>query len=105
MYRHHDDSATAIDKFNKELNELSVSLNKTKGQFYCLGDFNVNLLNVFNKNAVCRYTNMLLSCNSRCLIDVPTPVTSISSTLLDHIYTDHNSNLAVSGILTTSDLK
>ena len=53
--------------------------------FYCLGDFNVNLLNVPNKDAVRKYANMLLSCNSQCLIDVPTRVTSISRTLLDHI--------------------
>ena len=40
--RHPDDSATAIDKFNEEFNELLVLLNNTKCPFYCLGDFNVN---------------------------------------------------------------
>ena len=56
------------------------------------------------KIAVRKYANMLLSCNSRCLIDVPTRVTAISRTLLDHIYTNDKSNSAVSGVLTTSDL-
>ena len=46
VYRHLDDSATAIDKSN----ELLVLLNYTKCPFYCLGDFNVNLLNVSNKD-------------------------------------------------------
>ena len=104
MNRHPDDSATAFDKFSEELNELLVLLNNTKWPFYCLGDFNVNLLNVSNKDAVRKYANMLLSCNSRCLIDVPTRVTSISRTLLDHIYTNDKSKSAVSGVLTTSDL-
>ena len=87
VYRHPDDSATAIDKFNEEFKELLVLLNNTKCPFYCLGDFNVNLLNVPkpNKDAVRKYANMLLSCNSQCLIDVPNRVTSISRTLLDHI--------------------
>ena len=104
MYRHPDDSATAIDKFNEDFNELLVLLNNTKCPFYCLGDFNVNLLNVSNKDAVRKYAYMLLSCNSRCLIDVPTRVTATSRTLLDHIYTNDKSNSAASGVLTTSDL-
>ena len=104
MYRHSDDWATAIDKFNEEFNELLVLLNNTKCPFYSLGDFHVNLLNVSDKDAVRKYANMLLSCNSRCLIDVPTRVTSISRTLLDHIYTNDKSNSAVLGVLTTSDL-
>ena len=52
VYRHPDDTATAIDKFNKEFNELLVLFNNTKCPFYCLEDFNVNLLNVSNKDAV-----------------------------------------------------
>ena len=47
---------------------------------------------------------MLLSCNSRCLIDVPTRVTATSRTLLDLIYTNDKSNPAVSEVLTTSNL-
>ena len=104
MYGHPDDSAIAIDKFNEEYNELLILLNNTKCPFYCLGDFNVNLLNVSNKDAVCKYANMLLSCNSRCLIDVPICVTATFRTLLDHIYANDKSNSAVSRVMTSSDL-
>ena len=47
---------------------------------------------------------MLLSCNSRCLIDVPTHVTATPRTLLDHFYTNDTSNSVVSRVLTASDL-
>ena len=47
---------------------------------------------------------MLISCNSRCLIEVPTRFCASTSTLIDHIYTNDKMNPTASGVLTTSDL-
>ena len=36
VYRRPDNSATTIDKFNKEMNELFLTLNMSKRPFYCI---------------------------------------------------------------------
>ena len=47
---------------------------------------------------------MLISCNNRCLIDVPTRIGPTSSTLIDHLYTNDVTKPVVSGVLTNFDL-
>ena len=44
MYRHAITTASAIDNFKDSLNEILISLNNTKKQYYCLGDFNIDLM-------------------------------------------------------------
>ena len=61
-------------------------------------------MNVSSKDAVRRYANMLISCNSRCLTDVPTRIGRTCSTLRDHIYTNDLTKPSFSGVLTNSDL-
>ena len=104
VFRHPDNSATTIDKFNQEMNELFLTLNMSKRPFYCLGDININLLKISKNDAIRRYASMLISCNCRCLIDVPTRFCASTSTLIDHIYTNDKMNPTASGVLTTSDL-
>ena len=86
----------AIDDFNANLNILILSLEKP---FYCVGDFNINLLKIYAPDEIRRYTNMLLSCNCRCLIDV----TETSKTLIDHIITNDKQRTVTVGVL-ISDL-
>ena len=57
VYRHPDNSTARIDRFTDELNELFFMLNNNKSPFYCVGDFNVNLMNISSKDAVRRYSN------------------------------------------------
>ena len=102
LYKHPDDSTAGIDKFT---DELFISLNNSKNPFYCLGDFNVNLINISSNNAVRKYANMLISCINRCLIDVPTRIGPTSSTLIDHLYTNDMTKSVVSGVLTNFDFK
>ena len=104
VYRHPDNSATIIDKFNQEMNELFLTLNMSKRPYYCLGDININLLKISKNDAIRRYASMLISCNCRCLIDVPTRFCASTSTLIDHIYTNDKMNPTASEVLTTSDL-
>ena len=88
LCRHPDNSATTIDKFNEELNELFFVLNKSKSPFYSIGNNNINLLKISKNDAICRYASMLISCNCQCLIDVSTRVCASSGTLVDHVYTN-----------------
>ena len=44
VYSHPDNLATTIVKFNKEMNELFLTLNMSKHPFYCIGDIDINLL-------------------------------------------------------------
>ena len=104
VYRHPDNSAATIDKFNKEMNELFLTLNMNKRPFCCLSDININLLKISKNDAIRRYASMLISCICRCLIDVPTRFCASTSTLIDHIYTNDKMNSTASGVLTTSDL-
>ena len=100
VYRHPENSTHAIDDFNANLNMLILSLEKP---FYCLGDFNINLLNIYARDEIRRYANMLLGCNCRCLIDVPTRVTETSKTLIDHVITNDKQRAVTTGVL-ISDL-
>ena len=104
VYRHPDNSATTIDKFNKEMNELFLTLNMSKRPFYCIGNINVNLLKISKNDAIRRYASMLISCNCRCLIDVPTRFCASTSTLIDHIYTNNKMNPTSSGGTGTKNL-
>ena len=79
---------------------LILSLEKP---FYCLGEFNINLLNIYARDEIRRYANMLLGCNCRCLIDVPTRVTETSKTLIDHVITNDKQRAVTTGVL-ISDL-
>ena len=72
LKRHLDNSATTIDKLNEELNELIQTLNKSKIPFYCIGDININFLKISKNDAIRRYASIIMSCNFRCLMDVPT---------------------------------
>ena len=104
VYRHPDENTVSIDRFSNEFNELLLSLNCEKKEFYCVGDFNVDLMKITNKHAIRRYASMLLSCNCRCLIDVPTRVNSSANTLIDHIYTNSKKNSLKSGVLSNIDI-
>ena len=104
VHKQPDGSTAGIDSFTNELNKLCFILNNNKSTFYCAGDFNNNLMNLSSKDVVRGYANMLSSCNSRCLIDVPTQMNQTFSTLLDNIYINDLTMLILSGVLTNFDL-
>ena len=79
---------------------LILSLEKP---FYCLGDFSINLLNIYARDEIRRYANMRLGCNCRCLIDVPTRVTETPKTLIDKVITNDKQR-AVTTVVLISDL-
>lgn len=90
-------------QFIRSLECLLFQIEKDKVDYMLLGDWNMDLM---------KYDNHTVSLNSvtrsfalKQLIDVPTRVTSSSSTLIDHIYTNCPQKFIQSGAfdLTTSD--
>ena len=103
-YRHPNESASSIDAVNERINEVLLSLNNSKKTFYCLGDFNINLLKISNLETVRKYANMLISCNCQFLINFPTRITASSQTLIDHIYTNDKKQSIYSRLLSDAYL-
>ena len=63
IYRHSDDPGPGIDKFNEEVNDLFLNINKNKGTLYCVGDFNIKFLKLSDKAVIRRYAITLMRCN------------------------------------------
>ena len=104
IYRHPDNSSPGLDKFNEEINDLFLIINKNKSTLYCVGDFNINLLKLSDKAVIRRYASTLLSCNCRCLIDKPTRIGPSSSTLIDNVYSNNKSEPVAAGASTNANL-
>ena len=102
--RHPDDSGLGIDKFNKEISDLLLTINKSKGTLYCVGDFNINLLKPSDKALICRHTSTLISCNCQYLIDKSTWIGPSSSTLINHIYSNDKIEPVATRVLTNANL-
>ena len=58
MYRH---SHQNITLFQKKMKHALHNLNKSKGIYYIVGDFNINLLNSNNNTVIKSYSNMVYS--------------------------------------------
>ena len=104
IYRNPDDSGSGIDKFDEEINDLFLTINKNKGTLYCVGDFIINLLKLSYKAVICRYASTLMSCNCRCLIDKPVRIRSSSSTLIEYIYSNDKIEPVTAGLFTYANL-
>ena len=61
VYSHLEENAVSIDRFSDEFNKSLLSLT-VKKEFYCVGDFNVDLMKITNKRAIRRYTDMQIRC-------------------------------------------
>ena len=95
MYRHPIATASVVDNFKDSLNKILISLNNSKKQYYCFGDFNIDLMQISTNDSIRRYAHMLLSCTCLSLIDLPTRISLTSKTLLDHISAPTTSHLNV----------
>ena len=91
IYRHPRSNKLFTDQLNKTLEQLKPS------KVYLIGDMNINLSPIFdvsnndsNVNSANEYVNMLASNGYFPLITLPTRVTAVSSSIIDHIITnDH----------------
>ena len=96
MYRH---SHQNITLFQKKMKHALHNLNKSKGIYYIVGDFNINLLNSNNNTVIKSYSNMIYSQGCLPIITQPTRITENSSTLIDHVYTKNTTKEMNSFIL------
>ena len=99
VYRHPRSGPRDIEKFCESMQDIFDILNKKKRPFYIMGDFNIDQLKISKKKNIRQYANMLLGSMCKCLIDLPTRVTSKSKSLIDHIYTNDIKHRINSGIL------
>ena len=99
IYRHPRSNVKLFtDQLNKTLEQLKTS------KVYLIGDMNINLSPIFdvsnndsNVNSANEYVNMLASNGYFPLITLPTRVTAVSSSIIDHIITNDHKNINFSG--------
>lgn len=91
IYRHpRNDVEIFLETLNKNLENLK------NNKVFLVGDFNINLDSSSGNisNSTSAYVNMLTSNGYYPLIHIPTRVTDVSSTVIDHIMTnDHTHNI------------
>ena len=105
IYRHPRSNVKLFtDQLNKTLEQLKNS------KVYLIGDMNINLSPIFdvsnnnsNVNSTNEFVNMLASNGYFPLITLPTRVTTVSPSIIDHIITNDHKNIIFPGII-KSDL-
>jgi len=85
IYRH---PSNDIHSFTHNLSETLHYLSNSKLPFFICGDININLLQQDTVLSVSNYVNTYNSYNCLELITKPSRITTTSSTLIDHIYTN-----------------
>ena len=85
-YRH---SNTEIDKFNKYINRVMAKISKENKLVFCMGDFNVNLLNYNVHTHTNDFSNTMISHYLLPHILHPTRVTDHSATVIDNIFSNN----------------
>ena len=95
IYRHPNNNLT---NFTNQLHNIIKSFNPNKYDLFLFGDINIDFMKANFHPETDEYLNMLLSHGLLPIVTKPTPITSHSATLIDHIYT----NSSISHI--TSDI-
>lgn len=82
--------STNVNEFCTEFQDLCSCLITTADMILCMGDININVLNV-NSNTVQTYLNVIESFNFSQLINTPTRISNSSFGILDHIIVSDSS--------------
>ena len=95
---------TNIKEFNKILNSTLDSISKDKtlkkaNEIQLIGDFNINLIQYETHVPTNEYLNTLLCHGQLPMITLPTRITPVSSTLIDHISTNLKHDFYDNGII------
>ena len=97
-YRHPN---TEIDKFNKYINRVMANISKENKLVFCMGDFNVNLLNYNVHTHTNDFLNTMISHYLLPHILHPTCVTDHSATVIDNIFSNNTVYETTSGNIIT----
>ena len=91
------------NEFINNLEESLISLIPVSDEIICLGDFNVNLLDLNSPN-VLNFYNIIDSMGLKQIITTPTRITSKSLTLIDIILISEDLNYSDCGSTSVSDI-
>ncbi|VDI73723.1 Hypothetical predicted protein [Mytilus galloprovincialis] len=80
-----------IDEFEKEIEKA----NELELEMIIMGDINIDFTGGCLNN---KWENLLLTQSIVQLIDTPTRITSTSSTIIDHVYTNHPENIVETNV-------
>ena len=86
-------------EFHKAFERVLDNLNNKKILYYIGGDFNIDLIKHETNNLITQFVDLTYSLSCTPLITQPTQVTSTSTTLIDHVYTNNAVNAGKSFIL------
>ncbi|XP_031331265.1 uncharacterized protein LOC116181009 isoform X1 [Photinus pyralis] len=86
------------DVFLSELENSVVSVLPITDEIVCLGDFNINMLNLNNRDTL-KYTTMIDFFSLKQIIQEPTRVTRTTSTLIDHILVSEGKVIIECGVI------
>ena len=82
--------------------DIFCQFNAEKMPFHAVGDYNIDLMRVNANSSVKSHVHYIINSSCKCVIDLPTRITSHSKTPLDHIYvSDNTRHVNTSGMLLT----
>ena len=100
LFRHPD--ASKVDNFIEDLLTCITEICSSNETFFILGDINISAVN--RSTAANRYINMLLSHGVLPLITLPTRVTDVSATIIDHVLTNGIKHSLELRVMQTQDI-
>src|SRR5688572_2166110 len=89
----------SLKEFNEEFDELLSGIKNNTKEVILLGDFNIDLLKINDRNDSCAFHNYLTAHHFLPIITRPTRITSDTSTLIDNIFSNAWSKLSEAFIL------
>ena len=92
---------TEVEKFNDYIDKVMQKISKENKLIFCMGDFNVNLLNYNLHSHTNDFINTMISHYLLPHILHPTRVTDHSATVIDNIFSNNTVHESVSGNIMT----
>jgi len=99
IYRHPNSSKNNIENFAESLCNSINKITNRKGIIFIIRNRNIDIsINKRTPNAA-SYIDHLISCGSIPIITIPSRVTEVSSTIIDHIITNDTSHAIKPGVI------
>ena len=100
VYRPPNNNNDNINLFIEEINPFLEKISKSKSVSYILGNFNINLLKIKERQVFNEFLENIMAYGFYPTVTLPTRLSESSATLIDNIFSNsHESNSSVSGIM------
>ena len=100
VYRPPNNNNDNINLFIEEISPFLEKMSKSKSVSYILGDFNINLLKIKERQVFNEFLENIMAYGFYPTVTLPTRLSESSATLIDNIFSNsHESNSSVSGIM------